>query len=116
MKLNIIKETPLSASNVKAELERIKERDKELNYRAQKTEDYAQQIIKMEPKKAKELEEKLGSLNIPRLKEQHICKIMDILPATIEEVKAVLQGYALTITNENLKKIADTIAEFAPPK
>ena len=116
MNINIVKETPMCLSEAKTELERIKERDKELNFRAQKTIDYLDQMLKLEGKKAKELVDKLAKLEIPRLKEQHVCKLADIMPVTVEEVKAVLQGYAVTITNENLKKIADTIAEFIPQK
>lgn len=116
MKLNIIKETPLTMSEAKEELEKIKARGTELNFRAKKTEEYLQQEARLDLKKTKELLKKLEGLEIPRLKEQHICKLADILPTTPEDVKAVLQGYAITITSDNLKKIADTIAEFISAK
>ena len=51
-------------------------------------------------------------MNIPRLKEHHIHKILDIAPTNVNELKAVLQGYPITINNESMKKIADAINEF----
>ncbi len=107
---NIINETPISMNELKKELEKIKKRDKELNFRATKTEEYLQQISSS--KKADELYEKLSKLNIPRLKEQHIRKIIDILPTTLRDLKVVLQGYTLTVNNDNIKKIADAIIKF----
>jgi DNA-directed RNA polymerase subunit F len=111
---NIISETPITMCELKKELERIKKRDKELNFRAAKTEEYLQQITIF--KKADELYEKLVKLNIPRLKEQHIKKIIDILPTTVKDVKVVLQGYTLTVNNENAKKIVDAINKLIESK
>ena len=107
---NIINETPISMYELKKELEKIKKRDKELNFRAAKTEEYLQQITTL--KKSGELYEKMVKLNIPRLRDQHIKKIIDILPATVKDLKVVLQGYTLTINNENAKKIIDVVNKF----
>jgi DNA-directed RNA polymerase subunit F len=107
---SIINEIPISMHELKKELEKIKKRDKELNFRAAKTEEYLQQITSF--KKSDELNEKLVKLNIPRLKDQHIKKIVDILPTTVKDLKVVLQGYTLTINNENAKKIVDTVNQF----
>lgn len=112
MKSKIINETPISAADVKKELKQIKDRDKELNFRAQKTEDYLNQQVQLDDKAIKELKEKLEKLSIPRIKEQHIAKIMDLMPARDKDVTVILQGYAITITKENAKKIADVVAEF----
>lgn len=112
MKSKIINETPISAADVKKELKQIKDRDKELNFRAQKTEDYLNQQVQLDDKTIKALKEKLEKLGIPRIKEQHIAKILDLMPATDKDVTVILQGYAITITKENAKKIADVVAEF----
>lgn len=111
MKTNeILEETPLSMAQLKGELERIKKRDKELNFRAAKTEDYLNQVVTI--KDADTLFKNLVGLNVPRLKEQHICKIIDVLPKTADDLKVVLQGYTLTVNNPNLKKIVEAINEF----
>jgi DNA-directed RNA polymerase subunit F len=109
----VISESPTNAAEVKKILEDIKEKDKELGFRAQRALDHLESISTLPAKKAKELENALAKLEIPRMKEQHIHKLIDVLPKTADEVKLILQGYALTVTNENCKKIADTILEFA---
>ena len=114
VKTQIISETPITMAQLKEDIEKIKKQDKELNIRATKTLEYLEQFAK--PKQAKELAEKLTKLDIPRLKEQYIAKIADVLPTTVKDLKVVLQGYNLTVSNENLKKIADTTSQFAPKK
>ena len=108
----ILSESPIAMAELKEELEKIKKRDKELNFRANKTEEYLNQVVTI--KNAAELIKKLTSLKLPRLKDQHIKKIVDIMPTTIKDLKVVLQNYTLTVNNENMKKIVDTVNSFIP--
>lgn|SRR3989338_9533640 len=110
----VISETPINIYILRKELERIKKRDSELNFRANKTEDYINQLASI--KNADELFKKLMELNIPRLREQHMHKIIDIAPTTANELKVVLQGYTVSVGNESIKKIVDTINEFLDKK
>ncbi len=105
----IIEENEMTMSEVSSEIEKIKKRDKELNFRAQKTEEYLGQFTKLKPKETKELEKQMLDLKIPRLKEAHIKKIVDILPSSPEDVKMILSGFSITINQENLKKISSLI-------
>lgn len=111
MKGKILTETPVPLTEVKDVLAKAKE-NSELSFRAQKAFDHLEGISVLSAKKAKELRTALEKLDVPRLREQHIAKLIDTLPSTTNDVKLVLQNYAIAITNENLKKIADTIAEF----
>ena len=110
----VISEVPINIYQLKKELERIKKRDSELNFRANKTEEYLQQIAAV--KNADELFDKLMKLAIPRLREQHIHKLIDIMPTTLNELKVVLQSYTITVNNESMKKIVDSINEFLEKK
>ena len=110
----IISENSINTYQLKKELEKIKKRDSELNFRAAKTEDYINQIAVH--KNADELFDKITQLNIPRLKEQHIHKIIDMTPTTLNDLKSVLQSYTITINNESMKKIVDAINEFLEKK
>lgn len=105
--MRILSEKPISMAELKNELEKIKKRDKELNFRAAKTEEYLSQFVTT--KKTDEIAKKLVALDIPRLREQHISKIEDIMPTTVNDLKVVLQNFILTVNNENMKKIVDTI-------
>lgn len=107
----IITETPMTMSELKEELKNIKKRDEELNFRAEKTEEYLNQFDVLKEKEAKDLFKKIEGLEVPRLRPEHIVKLIDILPTNQEEVKMVLQGCTITVTKENLKRIADAIQE-----
>lgn len=115
-KPEITEEAPITMSELKEELKKIKKRDEALNFRAEKTEEYLAQFTILKDKDAKELYKKIEELDVPRLRAEHIVKLIDIMPATPDEVKLVLQGATITVTKDNLKKIADAIKEFADKK
>lgn len=116
MTVKVLSETPITMAELREDLKKIKERDNELNFRANKTEEYLNMFSAMDAGKAVELKDKIKKLDVPRLKEEHMTKIIDIMPSTPEEVKSLLQGYTITVNNDNLKKIADAVAEFIPKK
>ena len=113
-KPKILEEQQVPCFEVKEDIKKIKKRDAELNFRVQKTEEYLNVFISISAKEGRELVKKLQDLKIPRLHDNHIFKIVDILPATIEELKVVMQGYTLTINNDNLKKIAAIVKDYVP--
>ena len=110
-KPDIIQEKPIVLAELKEHLEKLKKATPELNFRAERTLEYVEQFTVLSMKKATALKENIEKLQVPRLREEHIVKIVDILPTTQEEAKALLSGYTLTVTNENLKKIADLVKE-----
>jgi len=112
----VLKETPISIVELKEEIEKIKKRDGELNFRANKTEEYLNQFVSFPLKKAEELKEKLEKLSIPRLKDEHMIKIIDLMPTNTEVLKVLLQAYTVTVTQENLKKIVGVVQEYASEK
>ena len=101
---------------IKVELDKIKKRDEELNFRTEKLEDYLNRFVHLTPEQAKELYDKLTSLNIPRLKDEHIHKIIDILPRDADDVKLILQGFVINVTKDNSQKIVDAVKDFLPAK
>jgi DNA-directed RNA polymerase subunit F len=113
---DVVEEIPLNIVEVKDMLKKIKARDAELNFRAQKTDEYLQAVNTIKPKQAKELNEKLTGLKIPRIKEQHIQKLIDIMPETPEGVKTVTSGFNISLTIDQMKKLSNVIKEFAPKK
>lgn len=112
----ILNEKPMTMVELKDTLKKIKKRDEELNFRATKVEDYLNQFVVLKPKEADELSKKIEDLKVPRLKEEIVIKIIDILPDTVEELKAIAQNYNLTITKENMEKIIKVVKDFIPEK
>lgn len=114
-KPEILEKSPMNVVQVNDALERIKasEEGLELNFRAAKTEEYAQDFSKLKLKDANALVEKLTALDVPRLKDVHIHKLVDLLPQSEKMVKIVLSGYHLTVSQENIKQIVDVLGEYA---
>jgi len=96
-------EEPLTLAEAKGMLEKIKKRDDEFGFRAGRTYEYLTSFDVGNEKKAQEMKKKIAELDIPRLKNEHITKIVDLMPGSLEELKVILQG--VTITNDNLKRI-----------
>jgi DNA-directed RNA polymerase subunit F len=110
--LELLEKKSMNLSELKDTLSDIKKRDGELSFRAQKTEDYLAELAVLKPKQAEELYKKINALSIPRLKDVQINKIIDLKPVSVPELKIILQGYAIPVTNENMKKIVDLVAEY----
>lgn len=109
VKPEIISEIPIDMAMLKNELDKIKKKEEKLNFRAEKADEYLHQFTILSYKKSVELREKIEKLKVPRLKEEHIVKIIDLMPGSLDELKSIMQGYTITITNDNLKKMADCI-------
>jgi len=106
--MEVIEENPVSLSHVKKFLTDNSKKS-ELNFRAAKTLDYATQFKTKSISDIEELRTKIEELNIPRLKLNHIYKLIDILPKDQNDVKVVLQSSGLALSTENYKKISDTL-------
>jgi DNA-directed RNA polymerase subunit F len=109
--MEIIEQTPLSIHEMKEQVEMMKKRDKELNFRAKKVENYLSSTPKT--KAYKELKQSLISLGITRLREKHIALIVNILPEDIDSLRIILSGENLTLKQEDLDKIVETVKKHA---
>lgn len=96
---------------LKEELKAIRERDGELNFRGTRTEEYLDACAQGSAKDAEKVFKKITELEIPRLKEEYVVKIVDIMPKTLDELKVVLSAYTITVSADNLKKILDAVNE-----
>jgi len=112
----ILNEKPISAVELKEELEEIKKRDKELSFRSQKTAEYLNQFITISPKQAEELKKKLQGLDITRLKEDITIKIIDLLPQTVDDLKTILQSYVANINKKDMEAIVNVVNGFVQEK
>ena len=108
----LIEEAPVTLSDAKDELEKIEARDKELNYRSNKTKEYLHQFPILTKEKKDALYKKLQDLDLVRLKEAHIVKIVDFLPTTSEELKVILQAYPVTLPKKDVDAILGAVKEF----
>ncbi len=108
MSLEITNKEPISMAEVKS----ILSSEKELDFRMQKTLDYLNEFTKLDEKQAKELIEKINSLGFVRLTPNMVVKIVDLLPRSEGELKAVLSQFSITLTKDQLKSLLNVIAEY----
>ena len=104
---------PLGLVDVKGALQKIEERDNELNFQSNKVKEYLDGFVTTSPGKKEQLLRKLAGLQLTRLKEEHIAKIVDFLPTTVPELKVVLQAYPLTLPKKDQESIVQAVAEIA---
>lgn len=116
MEPKIVSQTPVTLPELKSEVEKIKQRDTEPSIRVTRMEDYLSAFVKISPEQGKELQATLTKLSINRLKEEHIVKLVELLPKTANELKVIMQGYAVSLTSDASSKIVDTINEFLSKK
>lgn len=109
MEIETIEQTPLSVSEVKERLEGIKKISKELNFRATKVYEYVNEFAKNKKKDVDAIYNKIEKLGIPRLKDRHIIKIIDVMPESVESLKAIMSGENTTLKADDLKKIFEVM-------
>jgi DNA-directed RNA polymerase subunit F len=109
--IEILNENTLNLAELKDRLESVKKRDGELNARSTKMYNYIGKFLKKtdDSKKIAEVKKKLSDVDIGRLKERHINKIIDIRPKNADELKAILSGENLTLKQDDLNKVLEAI-------
>ena len=108
-----IEEHSLCLVDVCRILETFEKRDTEMNFLSKKAKEYVDIFVIMPVKKKEELQKKLQSLNLTRLREEHIAKIVDFLPKTANELKIVLQAYPLSLPKNDQESIVNTVKSVA---
>lgn len=109
MDIDIIQQEAVSMTEMKEKLDKLKEKRKELNFRATKVHEYLEQTSELKKEQADELKKKIDELQVPRIKEKHIIKIIDIMPRNVEELKSLLSGENVTVKAEDLNKILSAL-------
>src|SRR3989344_179514 len=108
--IEILNENTLNLAELKDKLDSVKKRDENFNVRSMKTYDYINKFLKKtDDKKIEDIKKKLSAVDIGRLKERHINKIIDIRPKNSDELKAVLSDENLTLKQDDLNKVLEAI-------
>jgi len=82
-----------------------KKKDSEVNVG-----DFMKKFIKIKPNKAKELRLALGSLDLIKLNDKYISKIIDLLPETKEELNKIFSD--VNLDEEEVEKVLNEIKKF----
>lgn len=109
--LEIINKSPLALADVADSLKKIKKRDGELNFRAKKVQEYLDSVKPASKKDADALKKKVEALEIPRLKQEHVAKLVDVHPDDMDSLKVLFSNENITIKQEDFDKILAAMKE-----
>ncbi len=113
-KPEVLEKHPSNMVSTRSELQRIEERDGELSFRGNRTMDYLNEFVQLDEDEAEELKEELLDLDIARLKEEFVHKIIDTLPRDMDELEVLLQGYTLSMDEDDMKEVMDIVEDYLP--
>ncbi len=85
---------------------------KELKHEQKLAFDYARKFSKINLEDVDAFVEEIKNAGIPRLKEKHIVKLIDIMPLTRDEVKAIFAKEEVVLSAEDIKKIIEIVKKF----
>ncbi len=102
---------PLSAAEV---LDHVKkcEKDRELTYREERIRDHLKKTLKLTKTKFAEAKKKLVALEIARLEEEHIVKILEIMPQNGTELRAIVSNTGTVLVDESVTQILDVLKAY----
>lgn len=107
--LEVVNQVPVSLSELKDFLDKQKKEKKELNFRENKVTEYLQSFDTIKVKDLGSIKKEITELNVGRLKDKHIIKIIDLAPEDTESLKIILSGENLTLKQEDLGKVVEII-------
>jgi len=113
--MNLIEEKPVSIPEVNKILKE-KEKDYteygiELGYEQKKALEHAGKFSKLGVKDARELAVKLSSLELA-LTPDRVVKIVELMPADVDDVRAIFAKERFKYTEEDIKKVIDLVDQY----
>jgi len=97
----ILERKPLSMAEASEYVEKGSETD---------VKGFIKKFVSIKPAEAKKLREKLVALDLLKIKEEHIAKVIDFLPETQEDINKIFNDVSLD--EDEIKKISDIVKEF----
>ncbi len=85
--------------------------EKEMLYEQRRALDHARRATKLEPKDVKEMGGKLAELDMG-LSQEQLIKICNILPETVDDIRAVFAKERFKYSEEEIRKIIDILDQY----
>ena len=105
--IDIVEQKPIAMVELKIKLDQMKKDKGELNFRAERV--YAYLLEFMTKKKTDGIYQKLSALDIIKLRDRHIVKILDVMPEDAESVKILFSGETTSLKQEEIQKIVEIV-------
>ncbi len=109
--LKILKSRMLTLGEIAEEL-KPKNKKEEITPIRQKVFDHSVKFSKLNKSQELKLIEDLKSLEVPRMTEEHIATMVNLMPKAVSELKTIFAGSKTTIAPENLDNIQKTLNKY----
>lgn len=103
-----VKETPISMAKVRDILDKIKEK----GYEQKLAHEHVKRFAKVDTKKVESLVKELSELEMRKLKDEQIIKIVDLMPNDVEDLKVILAKAQVPFKDEELAKIIEIVKKY----
>ncbi len=107
--MKIISKRPVCLGEVK---EILGKKEKEENKRIEAIREYLNNFLKITPENATKLKEEIKNLNIIKIDEEHIVKIVDIMPSDADDVRKIFFGTPIILTQDEIQKILEVVNKY----
>jgi len=107
--MKIIKREPLSLSEIAELLGKKQEGESK---KVEMMREYLGRFAKLKPEEAKKLKEDLKALGITKLNDEHIVKIVDILPADADDIRKIFFGSSVSLNQDEIQKVLEVVAKY----
>ncbi|MEM4499873.1 MAG: hypothetical protein QXD62_00800 [Candidatus Woesearchaeota archaeon] len=107
---NVLIKEPVSIAEIKELLEKRESEIKDI--RIKKTLEYCKEFAKVDAKTARKIIEELKNLQILRLNDEIIVKIVDLFPKNEGTLKAILEGFNVTLTKDQITSILNILVKY----
>lgn len=107
--MKIIKKIPISLGEIK---EIIGQKQEGEGKKIEMLREYINKFSKLNSVEAKKLREELRALNIAKLDEEHLVKIIDLLPIDADDIRKIFYGSPISLNQNEIQKILEIIAKY----
>ena len=108
----VINQKPVHSSKVYEEIT-SKTQNREQTYREEKILEYLKKTNKLEQKEFKSALDELKALEIPRIEEKHLVKILEIMPQNGTELRAIISHGGVVVVDDVVTQILEIIKKYS---
>lgn len=107
----ILSQEAVSQSEVSEVIKKIA-KDRELTYREEKVNDFLKKSTVLKKKDFETAKKELEELQIPRIEDSHIIKVLDLMPKNGTELRSIISHGGMVLVDENITKILDVLKKY----
>lgn len=108
----ILEQTPVSQSEVKDLIEQRTQEVEELSYREEKSLEYLKHLDVLSFEDYQKAFEEIKALNLARLEDLHIVKILDLMPENGTQLRLIVANSGTVLVDESVSSILDILAKY----